>query len=279
MSKGLKFCLVLGIACVILGGGIAGAAVAMGADRSAGIAMWNLSNHWENGWDDSWNDSWNEIIPGNTDEIEADYGDAYAGINELEINFAAGNIMIESGGEDSIQIWSDSDDYYRWSVSENTLKVNTSKKNIGYDNQKHTLHIRIPEGWIFHEVDIDMAAGNFYAEELYAGSLDIDMAAGNVEIGSGKIGELAVDMTAGRILCQAAVQHELDIDMTAGHANVLMLGEETDYNYEITCAMGNIDIGNSSYSGMRQKKEINNHSERDIDIDCAAGNVTISFAE
>ena len=278
MSKGLRFCLVLGVACVILGGGIAGAAVAMGADRAIGLPLWSLDYDWDRSWDRSWDNGWPEAGEYSAGEFrDSGEGESYAGINKLDIDFAAGNIVVQSSEEKEIRIWTDNQEHYRWFVEEDTLKIDGPRKKAGYSDTKNTLYIQIPQDWLFEEVNIDMAAGNFYADELYAGDLSIEIAAGNVEIDGGRIGELSVDMAAGRVSCRAEVRQDLDIDMTAGDVTVWMQGGQDEYNYDINCVLGNITVGNTSYSGIGNKKEIDNHSDRKADIDCSAGNVTLKF--
>lgn len=275
MNKGLKFCLILGVVCVILGGGIAGAAVAMGADRSIGLPLWSMSS-----WDRSWDNGWLENGEYGTDESEdAQTGQSFAGISKLDIDFAAGNIVVQTGEEDEIRVWTDNQQHFSWRTEDGTLEIDGPRRKTGYSEERNTLYIQIPKNHSFEEVNIDMAAGNFYADEINAGDLKVDIAAGNVEIDGGRIGELSVDMAAGRVYCRAEVKADLDINVTAGNVTVWMQDGQSEYNYDIDCMMGNITVGNTSYSGMAHKKEVDNHSDRKVDIVCGAGNVTIKFAE
>ena len=51
-----------------------------------------------------------------------------------------------------------------------------------------------------------------------------------------------------------------------------------DYDYEISCAAGAIDIGDSSFSGLGHEKKISNPgSSGKMTFDCGVGNITVDF--
>ena len=50
-----------------------------------------------------------------------------------------------------------------------------------------------------------------------------------------------------------------------------------DYNYHLSCAAGNIDLDDTSYSGAGINKYIDNGSDKKLDIDCGMSNVRVEF--
>ena len=43
--------------------------------------------------------------------------------------------------------------------------------------------------------------------------------------------------------------------------------------------MGSVTIGHNEFSGLAQEKSINNHAEKNIDMECAMGSITVKFTE
>ena len=64
-----------------------------------------------------------------------------------------------------------------------------------------------------------------------------------------------------------------------GNMELTLSGKETDHNYEIECAAGNVDIGSFSVSAMAAEKVINNNAVSNFDIECSMGNITIDFED
>ena len=54
-----------------------------------------------------------------------------------------------------------------------------------------------------------------------------------------------------------------------------------DYNYELTCGMGNIDFGDSQYGGLGIEKTISNDgAKRKMVLECEElGDIQVDFAK
>ena len=56
-------------------------------------------------------------------------------------------------------------------------------------------------------------------------------------------------------------------------------GTQDEYNYDLQCGIGNLDIGSDSYSGLGREKHISNASaDRKLELECGMGNVSVSFS-
>ena len=70
----------------------------------------------------------------------------------------------------------------------------------------------------------------------------------------------------------------LEADCGIGNIDLDINGKESDYDYEISCSAGEIDIGDSSYSGIGHEKKISNPgASGKMDLDCGVGNITVDF--
>ena len=71
---------------------------------------------------------------------------------------------------------------------------------------------------------------------------------------------------------------DLELDCDTGQLSITVAGEEQDYNYDLECGIGSIDIGGSSYSGLSSSHSVGNGAARTISADCGMGAISLRFA-
>lgn len=149
---------------------------------------------------------------------------------------------------------------------------------------------------IAEEINLEAGAGTFEMEGLEARDIDISVGAGSFEIGRIDADELSMEAGAGEIIADQIAVRDLDLDVAAGSfqligsisgnadiecaagsVELILEGEESDYNYDVECAMGDVSIGSNSFSGLISERYVNNGSNRKVNVDCATGSVSISF--
>lgn len=159
----------------------------------------------------------------------------------LDIEFNAGELEIKYGDVDSIQVEQEKVSHYECYVEDDTLHIEGGVK-VGIGKNDGKIIITLPKGKQFDEVDIEVGAGRAVVTELDA--------------------------------------KELDAQVGAGQLIITMTGEESDYDYELECGIGHIEVGSSSYSGLGYEKEISNPgATRHFSVECGAGEVQIQFAK
>lgn len=159
----------------------------------------------------------------------------------------------------------------------------------------------------FEDIDIDLAAGqieikegdvtvpridikgrrvNTYVEDstLYIENdtfFGIGNSAGKVSLVVPKgmaIGEVNVDIAAGKADIRNLTCMDYDIEVAAGQLSLELLGSKTDYNFDIESALGQIQVGNDSYSGIADEKYLEHEGAKgNVMVDCGAGQVNIAF--
>lgn len=166
------------------------------------------------------------------------------------------------------------------------------------ENQnKHELFIGIPKDFKLTEAELDIAASNVTIDDLEAKEFDLELGAGQVEIknltadqaefevgagevvlSGGKIGKLDTKVGMGNISYRGTIEQYADVECHMGNTDIILEAELDDYNYELQCGAGNIDIGKESYSGLSQKKMIDHQKNATIKVECNMGNVSIDSA-
>ena len=82
---------------------------------------------------------------------------------------------------------------------------------------------------------------------------------------------------AGNMMVQGSILESAQVKCAAGNIQMLLDGKTQDYNYEIVCMAGNIQIEEEKYSGINEEKIIDNSAQKDITLNCAVGNVKLTF--
>lgn len=204
-----------------------------------------------------------------------------AGVRNMELQLGAGTFIIEEKEEaDGIIDISISGvgncNYY---VDGKTLHVE------GFEGKWHTLNIngdnrieiRIPKNSCFEEISIDAGAGIVEISDLKVNELELKGGAGQMEATGIKVMNAEFSVGMGELLYTGAITGNLDAECGMGNMELHLSGKETDHNYEIECAAGNVDIGSFSVSAMAAEKVINNNAVSNFDIECSMGNITIDF--
>ena len=197
---------------------------------------------------------------------------------ELDLEVVRGNVTIVPGDVEKIQIACDGLDARqgRWigsSMEEDRLELYIS----GGDEYVPELEITIPRDTRFQDVEVSMAAGNCTIAGLHADDLEVELAAGHLEIDRGEIRDLCFQCGAGSILYTGRVEGDVNVGCAAGAVQLQLYGEENAFNYSLEGTGGSVKVGELSLDGLLLKKDIDNDAAKDIDLQCAAGNIQVDF--
>lgn len=257
MRKGMRWCLGLGIICLVLGISLSAAALVMGADP-----------FWENS---IYHYGWNEPVTWGSQETFED-------VTVLKADLAAGDIRYEEGGVDKVTVRAEKNDRYHWKVEGGTLKIDSYHQNyMIHRNNRGRLIIQVPEGYNWDELHIDLSAGSFYADTISAGKADLEVKAGSLEIDRGAFGTLSAETAAGNIECRASVSGDVKMNCDAGKINVWLDGAEEDYALDVECSVGAVQVGDSYVAGLQVDKKTSSSNGRRLKIRCNAGAVNVNF--
>lgn len=145
-----------------------------------------------------------------------------AEIKDIEINWAAGSIIIEpadaqeivltetrSGGESMIA-----------STGGSTLQIDYSRQKFtnGFQGEKH-LHIAVPRDWNCRKLEINAASSPVRIDSLDIQTVSVNVASGECDFRDCRIGNLQLD-GASCDLNYTGTLTELDINGASTHADV-----------------------------------------------------------
>ena len=284
MKKGTKGMLIAAGAFAVAGigfciGGISVAAVETGGnvfDQAGQLLQDNdypLAGliHWGNAQYHSSDIDW-DALDGNT--VDMDFA------SDLEISLKYDELLIQEYDGDKIRVNVANDAKNDVVVKETSGKITITDTRSGNVKKKKQIKVIVPSGKDFDTVSLGVDMGTIDLEcDLKVQELSVEVGAGEFS-GYGNITAANCDLQvgAGTIDIDQLDIQKLNADCGAGEIDMVVTGKEKDYNYDLSCGMGEIDLEDSEYSGLGIEKNISNEGARkDMVLECGMGEIDVEF--
>lgn len=238
---------------------------------------------------------------GKTVEEDSSFGDN----EKINLGSEVTSLIIRCGGCEITQKISPDQNFY---VESNDSKRLTADVKDGVLNLKYgvdgisigdfdaVITIYIPKEADFENIDVNLGAGEMTFGEISAKQFLVDLGAGeidiasltadecNLSVGAGEVnitnmavGTLNANVGMGEFAARGAALKTVNLDCSMGEIDLNLEGRETDFDYEVEAAMGEVTIGDRSYSGLGQKQKIMNDADKTMKVKCGMGEVKILF--
>ena len=164
------------------------------------------------------------------------------------------------------------------------------------DISDRIINLYLPDDYRFEEVDMEVGAGQLMFTDLRSEEISLEVGAGHIDIcgiqtknldvsvGAGymnldqmDVTEMDVEVGLGEFTAFGRIGREADIECSMGNVELELEGNERDYNYDLENSMGNVNLGNENFSGLSQERYIDNGADKNINIECSMGNITVYF--
>ena len=284
MKKGTKGMLIAAGAFAVAGvgfciGGISVAAVETGGnvfDQAGQLLQDNdypLAGliHWGNAQYHSSDIDW-DALDGNT--VYMDFA------SDLEISLKYDELLIQEYDGDKIRVNVANDAKNDVVVKETSGKITITDTRSGNVKKKKQIKVIVPSGKDFDTVSLGVDMGTIDLEcDLKVQELSVEVGAGEFS-GYGNITAAYCDLQvgAGTIDIDQLDIQKLNADCSAGEIDMVVTGKEKDYNYDLSCGMGEINLEDSEYSGIGIEKNISNEGARkDMVLECGMGEIDVEF--
>lgn len=284
MKKGTKGMLIAAGAFAVAGigfciGGISVAAVETGGnvfDQAGQLLQDNdypLAGliHWGNAQYHSSDIDW-DALDGNT--VDMDFA------SDLEISLKYDELLIQEYDGDKIRVNVANDTKNDVVVKETSGKITITDTRSGNVKKKKQIKVIVPSGKDFDTISLGVDMGTIDLEcDLKVQELSVEVGAGEFS-GYGNITAAYCDLQvgAGTIDIDQLDIQKLNADCGAGEIDMVVTGKEKDYNYDLSCGMGEINLEDSEYSGIGIEKNISNEGARkDMVLECGMGEIDVEF--
>lgn len=277
-------------------GGTAGIHKAYGIVRNE-AGDWQTSEYWNvtNNMGESENTAGDESILNNTEVFVAE------NVDRLTIAVGACRLVLqeEKMDEDQIRVSCSGSERIKCNLDGDELSVKGYKRDLWSmigNSSAPEIRITVPEERKFAGVELKTGAGQAEITGIRADEISVKAGAGEVimnqvtadtmsmEAGAGSLQAEKMDVEniefsvgAGSFNYEGKAPEELDADCAMGELVMDLSGKESDHNYSVRCAAGEVEIGNQSGSMLAIERYIDNGADSEYSVDCSMGTISITF--
>jgi len=225
-------------------------------------------------------------------------------IKNLEIRVVAANVQIKCS-EDT-QIYVEAENLQEMDY---TCEVQNQKLVVlyGVEGKKHLVNFNwkeaqivlyFPRGKTFEHIALEIGAGNMDMKEVpvlcnkmeaeigagkwraarlqVLGRLDLQIGAGEVKMKAATVGTLNLECGVGSCIYRGCVTEDIKVDCGVGSCKFELDNNESDFNYDVSCALGNVRINKSSIRCLGSKKVYSDRRAKGtVTLKCGLGNIEL----
>ena len=203
-------------------------------------------------------------------------------VKSVDIVFGGGDLYVETWDKEEIgfkvEKGQNSNGFdYQCYVEDSVLYVDGSQKT-GNAAKKgdNKVYLYIPIDKKFDGFILVNGNADAHVENVKCENLQIDAAIGTVDIVGFTTIDANIILGMGTINAEGKITGNADVLCSAGTLNVKVADAESDHDYLINTSFGKINIGNTSYGMMSEKKIINATYSKFV-IECVAGQINFEF--
>lgn len=193
---------------------------------------------------------------------------------------------------------------YECKMDGDTLKVKyDAEKDVFFrnHNRRPKITVSIPKGMVFEKLSVEIGAaeasfevedvscemltinvgvGNLQADGFRVLDLmDVTIGTGNVKIEDGVFRDVKLDCGVGNFSMDGIVAGDIDGRCGLGNMELELEGGETDYNYNLSCGLGEIRVNQTRYTNISGGNKVNNNADQTITLDCGLGRIKLEVQE
>lgn len=202
-------------------------------------------------------------------------------VRELDLEAGACSFSIEESEDEDFHVKVQGAGKYQGYVSDGTLHIRViCQTSLENGSGKCKVCLSVPEGFFLEQATLSLGAGEIIANAgLQAEQVNIELGAGHIDLSDLTANELEAEVGMGALSLRGDILESADLECAMGSIEMKLDGAASDFNYQVALAMGDVQVGERSFSGMAGEWDIDNNSSRDIIAECGMGSISVSFAE
>lgn len=199
-------------------------------------------------------------------------------VRNLAIAYGAGELKILESEDENIYLEVDHTMVFEYGIDkEKTLYIKPKKKK--FTNATGEMILYLPKEIRFDWVNFELGAGEMTVSNIETAEMELSVGAGTVVLENLKCDTADVEVGAGEMEVKKGNVESLTLNLAMGEADLMLAGKEEDYDYDVSCGAGEVQIGSMYAGGLASEKDTDFGREKNIQVECAMGSVSIDFME
>lgn len=118
-----------------------------------------------------------------------------------------------------------------------------------------------------NNLSVDVGAGTLETDGFtVAEEMELEIGAGEMILNGGTYGSADITCGVGNFEMKGSVAQDLTAECGMGNMEIHLIGNEEDYNYTLSCSMGNLKVGDTSYNAIPRIRPLKRTVQREISI-------------
>lgn len=221
-----------------------------------------------------------EEIPEN--QINGTTVKEFYGIKEIDISLRHMAVSISSWDGESVivdisEIRSDIAEMIRESQDDDELVIDMEHHEDYHTNNTGVIYIKVPEKNGAEMLEAETSDGLIEIEGTEIKELSLKTQAGQISAEGISAEQLEAECGAGMIMIDGKIKKEAELQCSVGEINCTLYGKDSDYDYDISCGIGKIKIGQDQYENIQKQIRKSDKRLPKIKADCDLGTIEIQF--
>ena len=127
------------------------------------------------------------------------------------------------------------------------------------------------------DFDISLGAGEIDLEKMNVNDFSAEIGAGSMDAEEVFVNNATLTVSMGECVFAGNISGNLSAECDMGNMELDLDGKQSDHNYKIECAAGNISMDGFEATAISAEKNIDNGADSTYSITCSMGNIDIEF--
>lgn len=306
MKKFMKFCFVLALVLIIVGGMFYMLGRRAGGRQDMNDLLKEIGGDWVDfDWEDSIDFAGYEIDDASmfSESYVVWKGDVerqmvvQGSVGELNLEIGGSIIEIKDSPDGNIYVEGESVGKMQAYVEGDVLYIKSVRPaNLAEEIKNSSIILYLPEECSLRRLDLSLGAGQLKLKNRVVEDMEVSVGAGQLLLTDVTLNNLEVSLGAGELRAQdvtvlsldasidmgnmdftGAINESAEISCSMGNVNMDLEGNQEDFNFQLNCVAGNMEIDGERFSGAAMDRYIDNGAAKYMEINCSMGNVDIKF--
>lgn len=200
-------------------------------------------------------------------DMTAENLDIQVGLGEVHVLYhEKDSVILEIGKYGKMQCF----------LEEDTLKI---KGFLSRSNTDEIMTVYLPKNSSYQDINVEVGAGVLNVQELTGKDVTLEVGMGTLEVSSLKADYLDAEVGMGSAYLRCSIEKEADMEVGMGEMVVEVIGEQDDFNYELSCGLGNLEVEGVYQIAGAGEKSIEKSARKELALEVAMGSGEISFVK
>ena len=201
-------------------------------------------------------------------------------VTDLSCDLRYEEFVVKTWNQDTIQVNASGTDQKRVRITNDNgcLKIESARKL-----RNSSIEITLPEKKGFQNAEFKMGAGTVEVNgDFKADHMEVSVGAGTFSNdGSIEAKQTDISVGVGTAEIEKLITENLDGNCGMGNMDITLNGKDTDYDYELKCGLGNLEVDNGQETTLTSgNKTISNPGAgKCVKLECGMGNVNVDFED